>query len=1086
MFTKVPALLLILAGGLPLAAQSRANQSSTISSSLASSSTTITVPPRYFVEAIGISAPGAKPRACQPDHDHTGITVDPPEQVYVGDAPFPISGKAGDGQAVTIGCADHVSCCSGDGCSAGGPWFAELKAVKDTYILIPNKAGTAHLLATEQGHCADQAAPKPFTVKIVDNQLICIDGLESRRTPKKSEPGAATIAQNLGNPYPFTFQVSGSQILVYSARMPLRAEDREQLEDFKRQVAQLIDAGAATASDPSKPEYSVELSIPHAAQLGDLATKLGTLNYTDFKVQDIGSDKVRITSSSVPACSQLTTYLRDIRHLVWKPRPENPVTKVFNSDATAVSTALAPPASGSGGGSGSGTGSGGGNANPAGGGTMPVAAAGGSASQGSAPATASGTITANATVTTTPASGASSSPSGMAMPASPTATPAAASIPATTVAAVGSDQLVFSDGVIGDDASIQEKKRLVALLDLPRPQVIMNVWTAQSSSKDEQLVGKQTNNVTQFVKQYNDILQTAINAGWQHLRNEIAEPSKFFDHTFYAYLVGRYAAIAERPGSTPLERAQEVVGYSSITDIPPGVRTQLGFCPADKYCLGYTSLFQPITPRLTDLLIAVIAAQHPAGAANQAVDHMETAQGGRAISDKELLKDQSDPPCVKDDKIGAASGHFYLECFRRAANVQLANDPTLPQPNQLGLLRASLTDFLFQYKVSQVYPHDFSAYQLTQSAHTLDSALAPMIEAFNQDLAAYQTEMARLLRVEAESQGWVGSEKDTFINQGLITVRTISGIDTVVNTTSQSFLDVTQQPTLAALASSIAGAKQTDTTTGGHLTDVFQNLTPIQAQVILGTVSAFQSSKVQIGRSLNIDVTPRSLSGADTAELSIKLNVDESASPTYFTSSSSAADISRVATHDTNTHIRVDSIKLFNVSTMTGQLQKARTRFPLLPPLVEIPYLGTLVGVPLPPAKEFHSSNAVISAIIVPTASDIALGLQFTDDFIVDSDGATNCYYKTAGIVVDAGGVVPNAETMTRLPRCRFRRASNLGDIDQFSAVSLFHKEMITCIANGNQQGTPTIALNQDNTVHLATTTDCSNLSLRNLELSAQ
>jgi hypothetical protein len=681
--------------------------------------------------------------------------------------------------------------------------------------------------------------------------------------------------------------------------------------------------------------------------------------------------------------------------------------------------------------------------------------------------------------------------------------------------------LVFTDTVPGDDGVIAEKKRVLALLDLPRPEVILNVWTMQASSKDGDLVGRQTNSVNQLVKEYNGILESAVERGWRALRDDISDPSRFFDATFYTYLVGKYVGVSERDDSTPEtpERvAQRVVGGAAAEQIPPEVRAELGLCPENQYCLGYGDLFQPITPRLTDLLITVIAAKYPWLVAQDVINQMEKAESkpkkaGETWAEQDSPSESNDnaynerrTDCAARDEDGVKQHRFFIECFREAArrefsteqpesvkelksnaqnkcdqqqgcdDQQEAHRQEQSPPTLLGLLRASLADFLYEYKMSQLYPHEFSFYQLSRSAHALDSALSPLIEAFNRDLAAYQTALTKYIgSPEAKSAGWVGAEKDTFSNQGLITVRTISGTDTTVNTTTQNFLDVTQQPTLSALASSIQGAKQSDTTTGAHMTDVFQNLTPIQAQVILGAVAAFQTSKVQIGRSINIDVTPRSLSGADSAELNVKLNVDEAASPTYYSSSqSSSADISRVANHDTNTHIRVDSIKLFNVSTMTAELQKARTRFPLLPPLVEIPYIGTLVGVPLPPAKEFHSSSAIISAIVVPTASDIALGLNFTPDNVVDAEGASECQWTKSSEV-----------KWRQLPRCRLRRVPAYADIDRYKAVSLFHQQMITCIANGNKEGTPTIKKNGDNT-ELGTTKDCGNISLKNLELGTE
>jgi hypothetical protein len=69
-----------------------------------------------------------------------------------------------------------------------------------------------------------------------------------------------------------------------------------------------------------------------------------------------------------------------------------------------------------------------------------------------------------------------------------------------------------------------------------------------------------------------------------------------------------------------------------------------------------------------------------------------------------------------------------------------------------------------------------------------------------------------------------------------------------------------------------------------------------------------------------------------------------------------------MASHDTTTRVRVDSIKLFEVSSFSAIVERSHSRFPLLPPFVEIPYIGTFSCIPLGAAKEFHSSTAVIVA----------------------------------------------------------------------------------------------------------------------------
>lgn len=187
-----------------------------------------------------------------------------------------------------------------------------------------------------------------------------------------------------------------------------------------------------------------------------------------------------------------------------------------------------------------------------------------------------------------------------------------------------------------------------------------------------------------------------------------------------------------------------------------------------------------------------------------------------------------------------------------------------------------------------------------------------------------------------------------------------------------------------------------------------------------------------------VSTLPRSLSTASSAEIFVTLNADESVGPSLYSvgpTTDPALLTSRVASHDTTTRVRVDSVKLFEISSLTAILERSRARFPLLPHFVQIPYIGTLAGIPLGAAKEFHSSTAILSAYVVPTASDIAYGLRFVSDLVVDGLNPGRCsFYKGA-----AGPDVPNV--------CLFRRALSLHDFGHRD-LGNFNKVMMRCLAN--------------------------------------
>jgi hypothetical protein len=953
-----------------------------------------------------------------------------------------------------------------------------------TFTVKVTGSGTIKLTAVQGGKSSTQDFEASYERECRPS-LLPPAGTAS---PKNPFPDATTVAGMLGNPQPFSLVAAGKdKLLVYSSRWPLKAEDAQTLKQIETTAKQLRNltaeevpaapSASATAAAPasgsastssaagSKPAYSVRLQVPHAATLGDPATLFSSLGYSDFTVQKLDSAHIRITSTKTPDCKELTSFLDGIRRLAWglPAYPQSPVYKLFILDASDVLPAIKGTGTTAGGGSQGGAnqgsgGQGGGNqgsgsqgassqagsnqgaggaASPSGGNQSPGAGQAGSAPAASASANGA-TATASSGATTTPASANTTAAS--------TATPGGssqASSNAVSANAVGFDQLVFSTS-IGNDSGIGEQRRILTLLDLPRPEVLITALSVQISSADSNSVKKANVGIRQEVNNFNDALDKAVYRGWSCLKRKLSAEDNLPPEAsnlasgYKSYVSGLFVGGNDAPTDHQNyeEAAQALVSNRWPAQIPDEIRQKFGICANNQYCLGYRSLFKPLKPRLTDLLLVAVAFQKPAAITDECIDEMENVTAKSFPQDltcdaKDAFQDDKRPDDPENPLTQHKAPPFYLECFREKAAELFGTTAGLQ--SQAGLLRAAVADFLFNYKMSQQFPHEFSPYGVREGAQTLNSALNPLVVAFNRDVANFQTRLLqKITDREIRKKSWFGAEKATFASSGLITVRTISGQDTQVNTTTQNFLDATQMPAFSDLLSSIEGAKA-PAPAGSHMTNVLQNMSPVQAQVLLGTAAAIQSSKVQIGRGLMIDVTPRSLSGASAAEIQVTMKADESASPTYFSGpqSGKAADISRVATHDTQTRVRVDSIKLFDVSTLTAEVQKSRSRFPLVPPLIEIPYLGSLLGVPLPPAKEYHSSVAILAAIVVPTATDLATDLYFENDKLLDASSEQGCG--------------------TENEPCRTRSAASFSDLRYFP-IRDFHRAMLVCLAeNGDK-----------------------------------
>lgn len=1038
---------------------------------------------------------------------------------------------------------------------------------------------------------------------------------------------ASTIVSLLGNPTPFILAAQGpNSIAIYSTREQLKitptVNEYAILHSFEDSIAALAGRTAASLGitpAPAKP-FSVELRIPHGSALGDLATRIGGLNYSQFTVADVGRGWVRVTAPTQPDCDTWKGFLTDIREMAWQLASVPMSQKLFYLSSSDVATAFSGLASPSGG-----SGAGGGSSPSAASASTPSAgstssAAGSPPSASAAPSVSSSNATIaisqppgsniqiNSDTTpcvvaglafgnssacgTAPAVAATPGQSASAAPAAAAVAPAApaplamasVAVAAGTVEQTPPDLLVYSDTNPGDDALIEERNRIIAQLDLPRPEMILSAWVTQNSTANPQAMGAFNNMVKGIVEQYNDEYEKVILNAWLSLKRQQFTNPYYFNEPFRSYIADRFVADtnqAKQIGGSAQDLSQAFLDQSQARmadPVSPNKRTNVGICERDSYCLGYVGLFKhglgglaaadnpsPIRPTFMDFLFAIIAAQQPLDAALGAINEVEgdaapvpqcedcicddakwyhvekectdTIGSCKEYSHLEVkikenevrkrchaiwhnldLSHVSPPPqkasCEELDFRGilgallVGKDHeptLHLQCFKEAAaelfapaeckqddkNCSKAEEKFLKldtpldvaaedfrkkvedyrksaepfrkePPYSIGLYRAAIADFLFNYKMSQQYPHEFVPYDLTQSANTLNNALSPLIDAFNRDLWSYQMFVRADMQYQVEKlnsrtderccvKKLFGLDKPSFFNDGVVTVRTISGQPTNVSVTSQSFLNGSTAPELSALLSSLSASggsgagSSSSGTSGGSSNGSGSNSSGVPPAlggtfgIVASALANYQTSFAQIGRQLSFTATPRSLATASSAEIAVTLNADESAGAPLFTgpgATDPAFNTSRVANHDTTTRVRVDSIKLFEVSSFSAIVERSRSRFPLLPPFVEIPYIGTFAGIPLGSAKEFHSSTAIISAYVIPTAADIAYGLHFVSDLVVDGINPGPCsFFKGA-----AGPDVKDP--------CIFRKMFSLHDVGIQQPIREFNRNITRCFAS--------------------------------------
>jgi len=705
--------------------------------------------------------------------------------------------------------------------------------------------------------------------------------------------------------------------------------------------------------------------------------------------------------------------------------------------------------------------------------------------------------------------GASAAASASPTAASATPAPAAAASPAPGTQAAGMTSVGDTVVLAGNDpATDSQRVRLLTLLDLPRPEVLLNVFSMQDSSPSGRELASESELIRSAVSTHNQALQNAIEYGWAYLSRQMQNPG-YFDTDFANYLTQRFV-------SEPPECAAKPGGPQCVSQEQ---RDLWDLCPAGSYCLGYTEAFKPLKPTLSNILLGLIAAKDPfrevfttigcmegkfevygktcfperdaiatlpgtsglalasenppehnlpadpklclAKARGMLIDELKL-KGGPSCEDLDLAGLEAQIQChvpvalplgcftVQAAKSFVPYNGFSTFTFRRLnglaeepiakAEEHLPNNESSFSTTPLGLLRAATVSFLFNYKMAQQFPREFSPYSLSHSAQELNAEFNPLVVAFNQDVAAFTRNLMQKVQDQLYNSHWYTPWKGrnrSFVADGLITVRGISGVESLVDTETQSFFSVPQFQTPASVLSNLSNlaggssaapnASTTTTSTSTVTGDTTSGTTTTaptpqppppppsanlltllpaglaKASLPAALVAAISptAAQAQVGRQLTLDVTPHTLPGASSAELEVKLWAQEDSPPTLYKDGGTSPQndpISRVARHNVFTRVRVESVKLFEVSSFSALVQRSRTKFPLIPPFVQIPVINDLIGLPLPGAKVYYRSTAIVSAIIVPTAADLALGMEYASDRAATGEGRSLSFRRIASI----------------------------------------------------------------------------------------
>jgi hypothetical protein len=527
-------------------------------------------------------------------------------------------------------------------------------------------------------------------------------------------------------------------------------------------------------------------------------------------------------------------------------------------------------------------------------------------------------------------------------------------------------------------------RRAIAMLDLPRPQLSLQVWSYQISAKkkknDPGDAAKVSSDVQatfeklrDVVNESNLVMTQALRDGFGEILDEAqkakGEPN-FFDRDFKNYLT--------QPYHECVERDIYCLGYDDALKITSGDLKQGNGAAADA-TLGRLLFFviAASDDKAPDLVECVIQAMQAGNCSSNLEDYGELAP-------------------------------LRFSRFREQLKA-------ISTKRNLHILRAALLDFLFEYKWTVVYPNDFVPYNLQRTAHVLDGLLGPAIEAFNQDVDAYVAHQLRAVEASAK-------EKSTgMAARGMVQVATLSGSQAYVDGKVNNYFDITPPPSLNDIL---------NTANQSNIAANLKNILEPKEIMILQALANFGSQPhvyAEITKEAKLTITPTTLDTASSAQLDVDFEVSEPSPPETVNQKENQKDlVDRVADHHVTTHVRVESLKLFQVSAFTMELSHPQLGWPV--PVVgwaweaifgTTPGLNKLFRLPPYSKTEDNRSVAIVRAVVVPTAMDLGLSLPFEADRVRDPITDTADSLNT---VAQAGG--------------RLRP---------------FHNKLIACILEGQQ-----------------------------------
>ena len=494
-------------------------------------------------------------------------------------------------------------------------------------------------------------------------------------------------------------------------------------------------------------------------------------------------------------------------------------------------------------------------------------------------------------------------------------------IAGTVIAAQGENTIVL----YGKDKQREALQRVIAVLDLPRERVNMEMWGILISSNDPQQLAEVMRRVNKEIDTTQKLLREtykALEDGARVIKID-TDYKKVFEEDL------RYTSALD-PDRSSLSMIDILLRINAADNLVESNNES-----AKNIC----KLFKQ--PKYEDYVEALAKeGKHPFS------NYLEEG----LLQKEKKITDQSCDGNAKE------SGKEFDENLKIKLRRQKA-----------------VLDFSLQYSGLRDNPAEFNAPALQQSAESLNALLNPLVDAINRDVEELfiKPTLTRIQKIAGE----YGVD---YAEVGKTSVAGLNGLESTVASTTVSAFDETGPLRLNELISE-----------AGNLNSASKDLLPgvqfgestIPVASLVSVVAALSKDR-SLWRGLtsgvSLSVTPSVLRNSESAELKINL-ITAPTDTQEKTGDGELRPLSRISQNKVTTSVYVNTLDLFALSTFNSQttIDGGRWYIPVIGTVWKgmfsgIPVFGDLFSIKNDPKNVQHQSIVLTNSFIVPTAMGIA------------------------------------------------------------------------------------------------------------------